>query len=105
MDRAGEWEGELMGRLIGGARPDTSSVPLEANEEERMEALINILSDYVEHYHGGSVELVSFDGKRLQVRMGGACVGCDLSPHLLDGWIAGTVRPFFPNLEQVEAVE
>jgi Fe-S cluster biogenesis protein NfuA len=70
-----------------------------------MEALINILSDYVEHYHAGSVELVSFDGERLLVRMGGACVGCDLSPHLLDGWISDTVRPFFPNLKTVEAVD
>ena len=94
-----------MGRLIGGARPDTSSVPVEASEQERMEALINILSDYVEHYHGGSVEMVSFDGEYLCVRMGGACVGCDLSPHLLDGWIADTVRPFFPKLKKVEAVE
>jgi Fe-S cluster biogenesis protein NfuA len=94
-----------MTRLIAGARPDTSDVPLEASDKERMEALINILSDYIEHYHGGSVELVSFDGERLLVKMGGACVGCDLSPHLLDSWIAGTVRPFFPNLRSVKAVE
>jgi Fe-S cluster biogenesis protein NfuA len=94
-----------MGKLIGGARPDTSDVPVEASDKERMQALVGILSDYVEHYHGGSIELVEFDGKCLRVRMGGACVGCDLSPHLLDGWIADTVRPFFPGLETVEAVE
>ena len=75
------------------------------SDEERMEALIGILNDYVEHYHGGSIELVGFDGQQLLVKMGGACVGCDLAPHLLDGWIADTVRPFFPELEQVEAVE
>jgi Fe-S cluster biogenesis protein NfuA len=94
-----------MGRLIGGARPDTSDVPVRASAEERMQALIAILSDYVEHYHNGSIELVSFDGECLLVRMGGACVGCDLSPHLIDGWIADTVRPFFPNLKKVDAVE
>jgi Fe-S cluster biogenesis protein NfuA len=49
--------------------------------------------------------MVSFDGEYLRVRMGGACIGCDLSPHLLDGWIADTVRPFFPKLKKVEAVE
>lgn len=94
-----------MGRLIAGGQPDTSDVPAEASDEERMQSLIGILSDYIEHYHGGSVEMVSFDGQCLKVKMGGACVGCDLSPHLLDGWIADTVRPFFPNLKSVEAVE
>jgi len=94
-----------MGRLMGGARPDTSGVPAEATDEERMKALIGILSDYVEHYHHGSIEMVNFDGERLLVRMGGACVGCDLAPHLLDGWIASTVRPFFPHLQSVEAIE
>ncbi len=94
-----------MTHLIGGARPDTSQVPAEASEIERMQALINILSDYIEHYHGGSVELVSFDGERLVVRMGGACENCDWSQQTLNGWIAGTIRPFFPNIKTVEAVE
>jgi Fe-S cluster biogenesis protein NfuA len=94
-----------MGRLIAGATPDTSSVPVEANESERVGALINILSAYIEQYHGGSVELVSFDGERLVVRMGGACKDCDWSQQTLNGWIAGTIRPFFPNIKTVEAVE
>ena len=94
-----------MGRLIGGARPDTSDVPVRASAEERVQALINILSDYIEHYHGGSVELVSFDGERLAVRMGGACEGCEFTQQTLNGWIADTIRPFFPNIKSVEAVE
>ena len=85
--------------------PDTSGVPVEANDVDRMGALIGILNDYIAHYHGGSVEMVSFDGERLLVRMGGACVGCDLSSQTLDGWIMGTIRPFFPNIKSVEAVE
>ena len=94
-----------MGRLIGGARPDTESVPVEASDAERMEALIGILSDYIEHYHGGSVELVSFDSERLVVKMGGACEGCEFTQQTLNGWIASTIRPFFPNIKTVEAVE
>ena len=94
-----------MGRLIGGARPDTSDVPVRASAEERVQALINILSDYIEHYHGGSVELVSFDSERLVVRMGGACEGCEFTQQTLNGWIADTIRPFFPNIKSVEAVE
>jgi Fe-S cluster biogenesis protein NfuA len=94
-----------MTRLFAGARPDTSDVPVEASDAERIAALINILSDYIEHYHGGSVELVNFDGERLLVRMGGNCVGCEFSQQTLDGWIASTIRPFFPNVKSVEAVE
>lgn len=94
-----------MTQLFAGARPDTSDVPAKASDEERLEALINILSAYIEQYHGGSVELVSFDGERLVVSMGGACEGCEFTQQTLNGWIAGTVRPFFPNIKSVEAVE
>jgi Fe-S cluster biogenesis protein NfuA len=94
-----------MTKLMAGGEPDTSEIPAQANDTERIEALISILSDYIEHYHGGFVELVSFDGEHLRVRMGGACVGCDFAPQTLNGWIAGTVRPFFPNIKSVEAVQ
>lgn len=73
-------------------------------EEERIKALIDKLSAYIEHFHGGSVELVAFDGRLLKVRLGGACLGCPLSPNTLHGWVEGTVRQFFPELEKVESV-
>jgi len=31
-------------------------------DEERMRTLIELLSSYVERYHGGAIEMVSFDG-------------------------------------------
>lgn len=67
-------------------------------EEERIRALIEKINAYIEHYHGGSVELVSLQGKVLKVRLGGACLGCPLSPTTLHGWVAGTVHQFFPDL-------
>ncbi len=70
---------------------------------ERMKALIQQLNAYIEHYHGGSVELVSFDGKTVKVHLGGACLGCPLSPNTLHGWVEGTIRQFFPEVEKVEA--
>ncbi|MFH2037930.1 MAG: cyclic nucleotide-binding domain-containing protein [Chloroflexota bacterium] len=73
-------------------------------KEEQMKGLVEQLSAYIEHFHGGSVEYVSFDGKKLYVRLGGACLGCPLSPATLHGWVAGTVRQFFPDIEIVEAV-
>jgi Fe-S cluster biogenesis protein NfuA len=73
--------------------------------ELRLKALLEQLSAYIETFHGGSVEYVSFDGKTLRVRLGGACLGCPLSPSTLHGWVAGTVRQFFPEIEAVEAVE
>jgi len=94
-----------MTRLFAGAQPDVSDVPVQAGDVERLEALINILSDYIEHFHGGSVELVNFDGEHLRVKMGGACEGCEFTEQTLHGWIAGTIRPFFPNIKSVEAVE
>jgi CRP-like cAMP-binding protein len=74
------------------------------SQDTQMKGLIEQLSAYIEHFHGGSVEFVAFNGKVLKVRLGGACLGCPLSPATLHGWVEGTVRQFFPNIEQVEAV-
>jgi Fe-S cluster biogenesis protein NfuA len=74
------------------------------SEEERLRGLLVRLSAYIEHFHGGSVEMVSFDGKVLKVHLGGACLGCPLSPNTLHGWVEGTVKQFFPQIERVEAV-
>lgn len=71
--------------------------------EQQLYALIDQLSAYIEQFHGGSVEVVSFDGKILAVRLGGACLGCPLSPNTLQGWVRGTVRQFFPDIVVVEA--
>jgi len=84
--------------------PDLSGLPTDMPDEGRMRALIEILSAYIEHFHGGAVEMVDFDGETLRIQMSGACLGCPLSPVTLHGWIEGTVKQFFPNLKKVEAV-
>jgi Fe-S cluster biogenesis protein NfuA len=71
--------------------------------EDSLRALIHQISAYVEQFHGGTVEMVSFDGKILTVRLGGACLGCPLLPSTLHGWIAGTIHQFFPGIQVVEA--
>ena len=73
------------------------------SEEERLEALLDKINAYIDHYHGGSVEWVSFKGRVLRVRLGGACLGCPLSPSTLHGWVAGTIRQFFPDIQVVAA--
>lgn len=74
----------------------------DATPEERLHALVERISAYVEQFHGGSVELISFDGTVAKVKLGGACLGCPLLPSTLHGWVAGTIRQFFPDV-QVES--
>ena len=71
---------------------------------EQMQNLIQSISAYIEQYHGGSAELVSFDGEVVKVRLGGACLGCPLSTATLKGWVQGTIHQFFPDVS-VEAAE
>jgi Fe-S cluster biogenesis protein NfuA len=81
------------------------AIPNPFSPEEQMKALLENLSAYIESYHGGSVEFVAYDGKTLKVRLGGACLGCPLSPMTLHGWVEGTVKQFFPDIECVESVK
>jgi len=77
---------------------------VDPKTEIQMKALVEQLSAYIETFHGGSAEYVSFDGKVLKVHLGGACLGCPLSPATLHGWVEGTVRQFFPDIKKVESV-
>ncbi|MCC7129837.1 MAG: hypothetical protein B6D39_01705 [Anaerolineae bacterium UTCFX2] len=80
-----------------------SEPEMNHTKEELVRALLERVNAYIEQYHGGSVEMVSLEGHVLKVRLGGACQGCPLSPTTLHGWVAGTVRQFFPDLEVTEA--
>ena len=93
-----------MSTPLAGAKPNMNNVPIEATDEERVRALIESISAYIDYYHGGSVQMVSYDGETLRVKLSGACLGCPLSPTTLHGWVEGTVRQFFPDLKNVEAV-
>jgi Fe-S cluster biogenesis protein NfuA len=82
----------------------TNQAPSYSNEEQ-LRGLIEQLSSYIETYHGGAVEFVSRNDNVVKVRLGGACLNCPLSPVTVKGWVEGTVRQFFPEIERVEAVE
>lgn len=79
------------------------TTPISRSREEQVRALLNQLSAYIEQFHGGSVDFVSLNGETLKVHLGGACLGCPLSPSTLHGWVEGTVKQFFPDISQVEA--
>lgn len=94
-----------MSTTFEGSTSNMNNLPDEASEADRMNALIATISAYIEHYHGGAVEMVDFKGSVLTVRMTGACEGCELAPVTLHGWVEGTVKQFFPDLDRVVAVE
>jgi len=73
--------------------------------DDQLRGLIEQLSAYIETYHGGEVEFVGFDGKVVTVKLGGACLGCPLSPVTVKGWVEGTVKQFFPQVEGVHTVD
>jgi Fe-S cluster biogenesis protein NfuA len=82
-----------------------SKIPDIAPMEDRLKGLLDSLSAYIEQYHGGGVRFVGYQDGVLQVRLEGACTGCPLSQNTLHGWVEGTVRQFFPEIQQVIAVE
>jgi Fe-S cluster biogenesis protein NfuA len=71
--------------------------------EEKIRGLIDQLNAYIEQYHGGSVALDRIEGETVYVRLGGACADCPLSNATLQGWVAGTLRQFFPHIQVEQA--
>ena len=83
----------------------SESARREFPQRESLQALVESLSAYIEQYHGGAVRYLGVEGNVLKVKLEGACLGCPLSPSTLHGWVEGTVRQFFPEIERVEDVE
>ena len=75
------------------------------DEFGRMKEVVETISHYAQIYHNGNVELVSFDGEHVKVRMGGACEGCPLLPWTLKMTVERTIRDLFPNVKSVEATQ
>jgi Fe-S cluster biogenesis protein NfuA len=93
-----------MSNTFSNLKPDLNQLPVNAPEADRMRALIETINAYIEYFHGGSVKMESYADGVLTIKMAGACSGCPLSAETLHGWVEGTVRQFFPDLEQVIAV-
>ncbi len=72
-------------------------------KEEHIKGLLEQVSAYIEQYHGGSVEFISLNEDVLTVRVGGACLGCSRLSETLQGWVAGTIRQFFPEIQIISA--
>lgn len=77
--------------------------PEAMDRETQLRHLIEKLDAYIEQYHGGKVDFVCLHDNILEVRLGGACLGCPLLPSTLHGWVAGTVHQFFPDVSVIEA--
>ncbi len=92
-----------MGTANSGMSPDLNGIPADAPEADRMRALIEMISAYIDYFHGGSVKMEAYDDGILTISMAGACSGCPLSAETLHGWVEGTVKQFFPNLKEVVA--
>jgi Fe-S cluster biogenesis protein NfuA len=79
---------------------------MNANDEfGRMKEVVETISHYAQIYHNGNVELVSYDGEHVKVKMGGACEGCPLMPWTLKMTVERTIRDLFPNIKSVEAMQ
>ncbi len=74
----------------------------EFTTEEKIRALVDQLNAYIEQYHGGWVEVDRLEGDTVYVKLCGACEDCPLSPATLQGWVAGTLRQFFPDVRVEE---
>lgn len=94
-----------MARLLAGKSPEITEVPQGETEDERLGALIEAISSYIEHYHDGSVRMVARDGDAVKVVLGGACVGCAITPATLCGWVLGTVQQFFPEIQRIVTID
>ncbi len=75
----------------------------EFSLEEQMRGLVEQLDAYIETYHGGSVEFISYADHQVKIRLGKACTDCPLKTSTVKGWIEGTFKQFFPD--EVKSVE
>ena len=53
---------------------------------------------------GGDIELVSFEGGVVKVRLKGACCGCPMSQMTLSNFVEARLKEAVPEIKKVEPV-
>ena len=76
----------------------------ETMTELTLEMLVQKISEYLQAYHSGSVEMVSYSNGEMRVRFGGHCAGCPHMQATLSQGVARTVQHYFPEVTRVIAV-
>jgi Fe-S cluster biogenesis protein NfuA len=78
----------------------------EAKLKQEIEQNLDEIRIAIKH-HGGDVELVGFDvaDGTVKVRLHGACVGCPMSEITLKDGVEAALKPKFPWIKSVLAVE
>lgn len=81
---------------------DTNEAKLKQEIEETLDEVRTAI-----RHHGGDVELVGFDVGEgtVEVRLHGACVGCPMSEMTLKDGVEAALKPKFPWIKKVVAVE
>jgi len=78
----------------------------EAKLKQEIESCLEEVRQAI-RLHGGDVELVGFDVGEgtVKVRLHGACVGCPMSEMTLKDGVEAALKPKFPWIKSVVAVE
>ncbi len=71
--------------------------------EEKVKKVIEELRLYIMR-DGGDIEMVGVEGKRVIVRLKGACVGCPSAQLTLKNGVERTIKEKVPEIEEVISV-
>ena len=73
------------------------------DQTEKIIIALNSIRPFLQK-DGGDVEFVSIEGKKVKVRLTGACETCSMSQMTLRAGIEEAVKSAIPEIETVEAV-
>ena len=71
--------------------------------EEKIEIALNSIRPFLQR-DGGDVEFVGIEGKKVKVRLVGACETCSMQASTLKAGIEEAVKNAIPEIETVESV-
>lgn len=71
--------------------------------EEKIQIALNSIRPFLQR-DGGDVEFVAIDGKKVQVRLVGACETCSMQASTLKAGIEEAIRNAIPEIEIVESI-
>ena len=79
-----------------------------AGEQSLMEQLQEIIDTEINPAvasHGGSINLIDVEGKRVFIQMGGGCAGCGMADITLKTGVEARLKQLDPELEVVDTTD
>lgn len=79
------------------------SLPKKDNLQKKVAGVLESVRPQIQA-HGGDLELMKIEGKKVTIKVSGACLGCPMAQQTFNEGVEGLIREEAPEVKEIKFV-